>query len=514
MGQLAQSPDLSRELAAEGKMFGILLVESSDGQQGVLKAFSGLLSSQQERPGWVPPIPGREKVIEEETRTLEALEVIKQQLMALQHQPERHELAGLTRQFEQQWQEMGDRHRQHKHHRQQQRQCLQADWEAGNLTPEEFTQAIAILDDESRRDGIERRNFKRQRDTRLQPLRQVVDAGDRHIRQLKAKRKELSRTLQAQLHHAYRVINFQGVSANLPALMPGGTMPTGTGDCCAPKLLHYAATHHLIPLAMAEFWWGAPSSQGDKQPGSFYGACAERCQPLMGFLLSGLRKPPVSNFLSTPLSMIPLPILYEDDWLIAVDKPGGLLSVPGRYRHTQDSVLSRLRAQRPDPDSLMTAHRLDQDTSGIVLLAKDANTHAQLSQQFQKHTVKKIYVALLDGVLHHDHGVIELPLSPVVGDRPRQQVDVQSGKPSTTIVQVISCNDGKTRVQFIPLTGRTHQLRVHAADPQGLGIPIVGDRLYGAGTGTGDRLYLHASELIITHPALNIPLNLKTQVPF
>lgn len=533
MDQLANSPDLSRELSHEGKMFGVLLVETLAGEKAVLKAFSGLLQGQQNHPGWVPPIPGREQVVEDETRTLEALDAIKQQLIDLQHHPERQELARLTRQFEQQWTALGDRHRQGKHRRQQQRQHLQASYAAGTLTQQAWEQAIAALDDESRRDGIERRNFKRKRETILQPLRQRVDEGDRQIHQLKARRKELSRTLQTQLHNAYRLTNFRGLSSPLPALMPDGTMPTGTGDCCAPKLLHNAATHHLTPLAMAEFWWGAPSPQGDRQPGHFYGACAERCQPLMGFLLSGLdNSVAIAPAPPTPrLHPIPCSILYEDDWLIAIDKPAGLLSVPGRYRHTQDSALSRLRLTRPDLDTLAAVHRLDQDTSGILLIAKDADTYVCISQQFQQRTVKKIYGAVLDGVLSLDQGVIDLPLSPVVGDRPRQQVDLESGKPSTTLFHVTARQHGRTRVQFTPLTGRTHQLRVHAADPRGLGIPILGDRLYGTtpnrtrqkigqetkqemGQEKGDRLHLHASELTLTHPTHNHPLHLKTPIPF
>ena len=512
MHQLIEMPGL----AQDGKMFGVLLVESPDGQRGVLKAFSGLLNGQNVVPGWVPPIPGREQVVIEESRTLAQLEAIKQRLIDQHNLPERREYEHLVQQFEQQWYELSDRHRQRKHLRHQQRQQLHAQFVNQKLTEEKLIRAITALDDESRMDGIERRNVKRRREAVLNPLRQKLDECDRQIRQLKEQRRHLSQTLQTQMHRVYRLTNFRGTSSDLSSLMPDGTMPTGTGDCCAPKLLHYAATHHLKPLSMAEFWWGAPSQRGDKIQGNFYGACAERCQPLMGFLLSGLvdsGSVTHAHFVNLPTSVPRIGPLYEDEWLIAVNKPSGLLSVPGRYQQTHDSVLSRLRLQQPEGTYLAAIHRLDQDTSGILLFAKEPNVLVDISQQFQQRQVKKIYVAHLDGYLGCEQGVIDVPLGSHPSDRPRQRVDVENGKPSLTTFQVIAYERNHTRVQFRPLTGRTHQLRVHAADPKGLGIPIVGDCLYGSGS-KGDRLHLHASELMIVHPILNQDLHLKTETPF
>jgi len=278
-------------------------------------------------------------------------------------------------------------------------------------------------------------------------------------------------------------------------------MPTGTGDCCAPKLLHYAATHGLKPLAMAEFWWGTPSTQDHKISGEFYGACRDRCQPLMGFLLSGLeenRRQKADDFL----------ILYEDEWLMAVDKPAGLLSVPGRYRDRQDSVLSRLRSTDPE---LRPVHRLDQDTSGILLLARDLQTYHHLSQQFQQRQVQKVYEAVVAGAIAVDEGGIELPLWGNLADRPRQTVDWQRGKPSTTKFRVLIRADRFTRIELLPITGRTHQLRVHAV--AGLGTPILGDRLYGCQAGAA-RLHLHAKQLIIQHPQTERSLHFQSVVPF
>ncbi|HEY9666694.1 MAG TPA: RluA family pseudouridine synthase, partial [Coleofasciculaceae cyanobacterium] len=269
--------------ADEGKMYGILLVELPDGEQRVLKAFSGLLKGHSIIKGWVPPIPGRDQVALEEARTLAELEAIKQELITLKQRSPTEQYARLSREFEQQLQAMSDRHRTCKHQRHEKRQLL-----CETLTGEALTLALEQLDEESRRQGIERRQLKRQHNDVLQPLKQQIEAADARIRELKHQRKALSSQLQAQMHAAYSLTNFSGQSLSLQELMSGGSMPTGTGDCCAPKLLHYAATQGLKPLAMAEFWWGPSLADGDKVQGEFYGACAERCQPLMGFLLSGL----------------------------------------------------------------------------------------------------------------------------------------------------------------------------------------------------------------------------------
>ncbi|BAY20887.1 pseudouridine synthase [Calothrix sp. NIES-2100] len=529
----------------EGKMYGVLLVELPTGEQRILKAFSGLLNGLSVVDGWVPPIPGREEVALEEAQTLAQLETIKQELINLQQLPQRQEYQTRSHEFSQQLQQMRDRHRHCKHQRQEQRQQICA-----TLTGVALTIALEQLDQESRQQGIEQKLLKREQNEVLQPLVQVITAADTRILELKQQRKQLSRQLQTQMHAAYSLMNFYGQSRSLQQLIPSG-LPTGTGDCCAPKLLQYAAIHNLQPLSMAEFWWGSQSAAGDKIPGRFYGACAERCQPLMGFLLSGLRH------ISEPLSPYPqaaseeggkcrffkttremgqgrqgrqggqeteetLSIIYEDEWLIAVNKPPGLLSVPGRYFDTQDSVVSRLRNLLPDGMSLNAVHRLDQDTSGILLLARvDAErlvprhrqTYCQLSRQFQQQQVHKVYEALISGIITVDQGVIELPLWGNPNNRPYQQVNWQYGKPSITHFQVIAREGNYTRVEFKPLTGRTHQIRVHAADIKGLGNPILGDRLYENST-KANRLHLHARELYFQHPHLGETLHFQTKTPF
>ncbi|MEG4319242.1 MULTISPECIES: pseudouridine synthase [unclassified Microcoleus] len=551
----------------EGKMYGILLVEMPWGEQRILKAFSGLLNGCSVVDGWVPPIPGRSRVAFEEARALSQLEAMKQELIALKQLPQRQEYAALCEEFELQLQVVNARHRNCKQQRDEKRQLL-----CETLPAETLEIALEQLNQASRLEGIERRQLKRRRDEILQPLKQLIDAADERMRMLKQGRKELSRELQAQMHAAYTLVNFLGESRSISSLMPTNSIPTGTGDCCAPKLLHCAAVHNLKPLAMAEFWWGPPS--GDKVPGEFYGACGDRCQPLMGFLLSGLAQNPIvsgpkaypaftssanSKILSKVASknsvnqsfnggiearptsqtlrgrlhahptnlkkfggtgILPvtnpqemLPIIYEDKWLIAVNKPSGLLSVPGRYLENQDSVLSRLQNLLLDGLELTAVHRLDLGTSGILLLARDKETSSQLSLQFEKRRVHKVYEAVLSGTVNIEAGTIELPVKEDPKNSLVQQVNWECGKPSVTRFQVMAKEGNHSRVEFWPLTGRTHQLRVHAADVRGLGMPILGDRLYGC-RAAASRLHLHARELSFEHPQLGQRLSLQAATPF
>lgn len=499
MQRLSQDDRVDRA----GKMYGVLLVETAAGERRFLQAFSGLWQGRSQVEGWVPPIPGRDRVAIEEAQTLAALATLKQELIALQQIPERQHHQALSQEFAQRLDQLAMAQR--KSERQHQRQQI-----LETLEGESLAIALEQLDQQSRQAGGDRRRLKQERDAALHPLKAAIDTADNRSRELKQTCKRLSQQLQTQLHAAYRLTNFAGQSIALQDLVRSGALPTGAGDCCAPKLLHFAATHHLKPLAMAEFWWGAASAKGDKVQGEFYPACEERCQPLMGFLLSGLTQ---SQTIARPDR--PLPVLYEDEWLIAVHKPAGLLSVPGRYGDRQDSVLSRLRLQFHDlsiANNLTTVHRLDQETSGILLLAKDIDTHRHLSQQFQQRQVEKVYEAVLAGIVKDDRGVIHLSLWPDPDHRPYQKVD-PLGKPSTTRFEVMSRAVDRTRVEFFPLTGRTHQLRVHAANPSGLGMPILGDRLYGC-SATATRLHLHAKAIGFQHPHFGQTLQLHSETPF
>jgi tRNA pseudouridine32 synthase/23S rRNA pseudouridine746 synthase len=481
-------------------MYGVLLVATPTGARAVLKAFSGLLNGESTVPGWVPPIPGRAQVALAEAHTLERLAALKAELIALQDLPERTTYEQLFQDYAARLQDLAVRHQGRKQQRDRQRQTWQQ-----TLGGEALAIALEDLIRESQQDGIERRRLKRERDQALQPLAAAIARADDRIRVLKQTRKELSRQLQAQMHAVYSLTNFAGETTTLQTLVPDG-LPTGTGDCAAPKLLHYAASQQLTPLALAEFWWGPAS--GDKQPGQFYGACRDRCQPIMGFLLSGLPPAPAP---SLPVAA-PLPIVYEDDALLVVDKPAGLLSVPGRTSALQDSVLSRLRCQLSPETFLKAAHRLDKGTSGLLVLAKSTSVHQQLNQQFAQRQVQKQYEALLSQPVTAAAGRIELPLWRDPRDRPKQSVNWQRGKPSLTEFQVLSA--GSTpRLRFIPHTGRTHQLRVHAAHPEGLNAPILGDTLYGCQV-PSSRLHLHAKFLQLIHPLTHENLILSSPVPF
>jgi tRNA pseudouridine32 synthase / 23S rRNA pseudouridine746 synthase len=479
MAELAQDERFTRE----GKMYGVLLTETKSGEREIHKAFSGLLNGAALVSGWVPPILGRDRVAAAEAETLAALATMKQELIDLERSPIRAEYQLLAAEFSQQLERLAIEHRQRKTSRQQQRA-------ASTLSESELHQ----LEAQSRQDGRERRQLKQARDRVLQPLQTVLAQLDARIQALRQQRKEQSRQLQVQMHDAYRLMNFLGTASSLRALMPAG-IPTGTGDCCAPKLLHHAASHQLKPIAMAEFWWGEDSR--DKRQGEFYGACLERCQPLMGFMLSGLSPR------STDLASANLTIIYQDEHFIAINKPAGLLSVPGRSIELQDSVITRLRQSCPDA-AIYPVHRLDRDTSGILLVARDRQMQSYLHQQFRDRQVHKVYEAIVTGAIdpncRHFHrfdrqqGAIDLPLASDPTERLRQKVDFDRGKPSLTKFRVLAKIGESTRIEFEPVTGRTHQIRVHAADVQGLALPILGDRLYGCQF-PATRLHLHAREL-------------------
>jgi tRNA pseudouridine32 synthase / 23S rRNA pseudouridine746 synthase len=520
-----ESEAVARELMAElgddlaeGKMYGVLLGRQRDGQPIALKAFSGLWQGQSHWPGWVPPIPGRQLVAELEVATLEKLAAIAQELQTLKTSPLHQLYQAQQATADRERQQLNDLLQIRRQERQQQRQ------QHPELAPQ--------LDRASRGDSATKRQLKEYWQGVLQPLAAAILELEQRAQHLREQRRQLSGTLQSQMYRTASITNFRGESLSLRELRPSG-LPTGSGECCAPKLLHYAASAGITPIAMAEFWWGEAS--GDKQPGQFYSACADRCQPLMGFMLSGL-----SAHLRSKESE-PLGIIYEDEYLLAIDKPAGLLSVPGRYG--QDHVGQRLQRDM----ELYPVHRLDRDTSGLLLLAKDLDSYRQLAGAFAQGRVQKIYHGILVGAIECQSGTIDLPLYGDPGERPRQRVDTQLGKPSRTHFRLLA-EDDRSRVEFQPVTGRTHQIRVHAA--RGLGMPLLGDRLYGneaidtvAQASTNDssvvvggasllrqtlrvdgvlplaiqhenRLYLHAYQLTFAHPSTGVEIVLCSTTPF
>ncbi|HLL51993.1 MAG TPA: RluA family pseudouridine synthase, partial [Myxococcaceae bacterium] len=257
--------------------------------------------------------------------------------------------------------------------------------------------------------------------------------------------------------------------------------------------------------------WGAPPLGGGRVAGAYYAACKDKCGPLLPYMLDGLRVSPPRTFAPPEVAADGLSIVCEDAWLVVVDKPCGLLSVPGRDEAVTDSVLARLRARYPQATGPLLVHRLDLDTSGLLVAALDSQTHAELQRQFLRREVRKRYVAWVDGPVQGEQGTIDFPMRVDLDDRPRQIHDPVHGKPAVTQWRVLGRSGSRTRVAFFPLTGRTHQLRVHAAHRLGLGAPIVGDRLYGREEG---RLQLHAEALSFRHPRTGEPVSFERPAPF
>ena len=311
-------------------------------------------------------------------------------------------------------------------------------------------------------------------------------------------RKALSQSVLQKLYSLYQFRCIDGSDKSFSGIFGSKMPPTGTGDCCAPKLLHWAFTHDLHPISMAEFYYGLPPRSGSRQHKVFYGPCDDKCQPLLKHMLG-------------------LDIVYCDASLLVVNKEGGLLSVPGRGEDKQDCVESRVRRLFPSAPKQCAVHRLDMDTSGLLVLALDKETHRRLSMQFMQQEVEKEYVALLEGVIKEEGGEVHLPFRLDVDHRPYQIYDEERGKWGTTIwkkVRVESSSVGMvTRIHFKPLSGRTHQLRLHSSHPKGIGHAIIGDRLYGTGK-EGDRLCLHASFLSFIHPHTKEKLCFTSPVPF
>ena len=448
----------------EGKMFGVLVVERSDGSLAFLAAYSGLLEGRNDWPWFVPPIYDAQ-------------------------QPDGH-------------------------FKQVERQLSRINEEL----------AVAGLD---------------------------ADAQS----QLRERRHQLSMELQQWLFQQYRLLNARGEQRDLVAVWQDyhcsarlrrryPLPPGGTGDCCAPKLLQAAYRLGLRPLCMAEFWWG-PSPRSDvRHHGQFYPACRGKCKPVLTWMLQGLDVDADPDLPSH--SRLGIDVVYEDEALLVVSKPSGLLSVPGRT--TDHSVATLVAAMRP---GALLAHRLDMGTSGLMVAGKTLEAYHALQRQFVEHKVRKRYVALLDGVPRRPmSGEIRLPLLHDPINRPRQMVDFDHGKTAVTRYELLASGvpggenppartaataaGGYTLVALYPLTGRTHQLRLHCAHAEGLGCPIVGDELYGSSSCRrvspaevaalggenaptqpyGDRLCLHAEELWLYHPVSGEPLHFVLPHPF
>jgi len=331
------------------------------------------------------------------------------------------------------------------------------------------------------------------------------------ITELKEERKMKSGQLQQRLFEKYHFLNAHNEEANLATIFSTSEdikPPAGSGECAAPKLIQYAYEHELEPIALAEFWWGQSPQSEIRKHKNYYPACRGKCEPILGHMLQGLEVDE-NPLLVNPAEDKQLSVVFEDDTIMIINKPAEFLSVPGKT--IDDSVLTRLKVMLPEATGPLLIHRLDMSTSGILVVAKSEDAHKFIQRQFIKRTVHKRYIALLDGVVDASQGIIDLPLRVDLDDRPRQLVCYEHGKPARTKYKVLEIRDGQTKVEFIPITGRTHQLRVHAAHPNGLNIPIVGDDLYGK---RANRLHLHAEYIVFIHPKSRQKVKFKVSADF
>lgn len=490
----------------QGKMFGVLIVQTEHGETGYLAAFSGILAGKNLHPFFVPPVynllqPQGFFKIEEENissinRNIRQLENDKAYAalsaeLARTIQSAENILATAKAQL-----------KEAKTAREQRRKEkeLNAQEEAELIRESQFQKA-------------EYKRLERSWKARITTLQTQTEDWERRISALKSERKTRSAALQQKLFEQFGMLNYRGEIKNLCEIF-GQTVhktpPAGAGECAAPKLLQQAYLHGWKPIAMAEFWWGDSPKTEIRHHGHYYPACKGKCEPILQHMLQGLQveENPMLKRMQVPSQN--LEIVYEDPWLSVINKPAGMLSVPGKEDAV--SVYSLMREQYPEADSPLTVHRLDMATSGLMLIAKTKRVHQNLQAQFKNRLVRKRYVALLEGIVPKDKGTVDLPLCLNPLDRPRQMVHTEHGKPAITDYQVLERLDGKrTRIVFYPRTGRTHQLRIHAAHPLGLHCPIIGDELYGE---KADRLYLHAEYLEFTHPITGETVRITKEAEF
>lgn len=490
----------------QGKMFGVLIVQTEHGETGYLAAFSGILAGKNLHPFFVPPVydllqPQGFFKIEEENissinRNIRQLENDKAYAalsaeLARTIQSAENILATAKAQL-----------KEAKTAREQRRKEkeLNAQEEAELIRESQFQKA-------------EYKRLERSWKARITTLQTQTEDWERRISALKSERKTRSAALQQKLFEQFGMLNYRGEVKNLCEIF-GQTVhktpPAGAGECAAPKLLQQAYLHGWKPIAMAEFWWGDSPKTEIRHHGHYYPACKGKCEPILQHMLQGLQveENPMLKRIQVPSKN--LEIVYEDPWLSVINKPAGMLSVPGKEDAV--SVYSLMREQYPEADSPLTVHRLDMATSGLMLIAKTKRVHQNLQAQFKNRLVRKRYVALLEGIVPKDKGTVDLPLCLNPLDRPRQMVHTEHGKPAITDYQVLERLDGKrTRIVFYPRTGRTHQLRIHAAHPLGLHCPIIGDELYGE---KADRLYLHAEYLEFTHPITGETVRITKEAEF
>ena len=532
---LNSHPELRAD-ADKGKMFGVLLVDGDTtdvrvhklGEFAFLAAYSGLLAGRNDWEWFVPLVFDAQQPDGHFKRTEKAISSINERIKELEES------------LEQETQGKKEKEREiEEYRRKMQAAKVLRDTRRlhHNLSPEEE----AALIRESQFMKAELHRMKK----RLAEATPIAD----ELEDLRRKRREMSEDLQRWLFSQYKLLNYKGEEKTVLEIFYPQLPPAATGDCCAPKLLQYAYSHGMKPLQLTEFWWGASPKGEIRHHLHFYPPCKGRCMPLMRWMLGedGMK---TLNIPNTPITPITPTIIFEDPQIAVIDKPAGMLSVPGKSGEV--SVYDIMRQRYPDSDSPLIVHRLDQATSGIMVIAKTLYAYHNLQKQFSEHTIEKRYVAVLENQMTPtqpprgeetvlQRGEISLPLRPDLNDRPRQVVDYEHGKPAITKYRLITDSQPESntqssnhnwlpplapnvvsqfsipnsqfpRVALFPQTGRTHQLRVHCAHKDGLDNPILGDTLYGSKR--ADRLYLHADSIIFIHPTTGEEMTFTSPVPF
>jgi len=496
--------------SASGKMFGVLLVRNSAGELGYLSAFSGNLAETNQLPGFVPPV--FDMLTDGSFFRTGQVEInqINHRISELESNPDitlfEKELADVISASE----TAIENHRLKMTEARKLRKLKRKD-AVETLTPEAAAEVVEQLGQQSVIEKLQLRDLKLHWDAQIETAQQNLNSVTDELNRLKEQRKAQSNALQTKLFEQFSFLNQAGAEKSLQAIFsatPRQVPPAGAGECAAPKLLHYAFKHGFTPLALAEFWWGASPKSEIRKHGQYYPACQGKCQPILGHMLEGMTLDE-NPLLTNPAAGKTLDILYQDDDMLVLNKPSGFLSVPGK--NIEDSVAFRMEQMFPQARGHLIVHRLDMATSGLMVIALTKKAHKRLQKQFIGREVEKRYEALLDGELAEDSGLIDLPLRGDYDDLPRQLVCHEHGKPAQTRWQVIERRQGKTRLHLFPLTGRTHQLRVHCAHMAGLGTPITGDDLYGL---KAERLHLHAGYLALNHPISREPLVFEVEAGF
>ena len=540
-----------------GKMFGVLVVEYEDEegalQRGFLAAYSGLLGGRNDWPYFVPPVFDAQQPDGHFKRTEREISAINREIAAIEHDPE--------------YLQSVEQHEQTKKRLQAEVDAFKAEVDAAKARRDARRKSGEPLSEEEQAEMIRESQFmkaelRRRRKAMEQANSTLHIPHSTFLKSLQRKRKQMSDELQRWLFAAYRMLNAKGEERDLIDIFREYTHampPAGAGDCCAPKLLQYAYLHHLRPVCMAEFWWGESPASEIRHHLHYYPACRSKCLPILTHMLKGLDVAP--NPLAQKRHSAEPRVLYADEYIMVVDKPAGMLSVPGKaesvrsefsdsanisveeyFANLQLPTNSQLPTEQftigeadnsklkiQNSKFLKAAHRLDMDTSGLLVLARTEQAYVELQRQFASRETVKRYEAVLSGVPTQNSKLktqnsstqpsgcleaISLPLIADINDRPRQRVDMEHGKPALTLyniveVRAVDANTAvayttkkvdkrRTLVHLYPKTGRTHQLRVHCAHPLGLACPILGDPLYG--TERADRMYLHAAELTFRHP--------------